>query len=193
VVGSSFGFGLVRCLERYQLVRLPNLNTQFHFAGGCDFLTLPPFPPLPSLPSPPFPSLSPSLSSPPPPSSPSLTPSPPPFPALPSSELISGTGKSFVLSLFYDLIPTTHKRRWHYHAFTLFLYREVFVEMERRRKEEREGVKEENKDKAGKRGWKSVFAGGKWEEGDEAALEDYEKVETIAFIGGFTIWTCACS
>ena len=94
-----------------------------------------------------------------------------------------GTGKSFVLSLFYDLIPTTHKRRWHYHAFTLFLYREVFVEMERRRKEEREGVKLENMEKAAKRGWKSVFAGGKWEEGEEGDLEAYEKVETIPFIG----------
>lgn len=95
-----------------------------------------------------------------------------------------------LLSLFFDSLPTTHKRRWHYHAFTLYLYRQVFVEMERRRTEERPEVKEENKDKAAKKGWKSVFAGGRWEDEEggsiESDVEDYGRTETIPFISEHT-------
>lgn len=99
-----------------------------------------------------------------------------------------GTGKSMVLSLFFDSLPTSHKRRWHYHAFTLWLYRQVFVEMERRRLEARPGAKVENMEKAAKKGWKSVFAGGRWEDDDgswDAEVEAYDRVETIPFIGWF--------
>ena len=99
-------------------------------------------------------------------------------------QLTAGTGKSLVLSIFFDLLPTTHKRRWHYHAFTLYLYRQVFLEMERRRRGEPDGEKLANMERAAKRGWKSVFAGGRWEEDSEGQgdVEVYEQAETIPFI-----------
>ncbi|ORX37709.1 AFG1-like ATPase-domain-containing protein [Kockovaella imperatae] len=87
-----------------------------------------------------------------------------------------GTGKSFLLSLFFDLLPTKHKRRWHYHAFTLYLYRRVFLELEKRR-HGTDLEKIENMERAAKRGWKSVFAGGRWEDGDSGVGD-----ETIPFI-----------
>ena len=101
-----------------------------------------------------------------------------------------GTGKSRLLSLFYDLLPTRHKRRWHYHAFTLYLYRQVFVEMERRRHEQPVQVKVENMEKAAKSGWKSVFAGGRWENGEdfEANVEVYARSETIPFVSESARW-----
>ena len=92
---------------------------------------------------------------------------------------IQGTGKSFLLSLFFDLLPTKNKRRWHYHAFTLYLYRRVFLEMEKRR----QGLATEhvgNMDRAARRGWKSVFAGGRWEK--ELDPRVVQTDETIPFI-----------
>lgn len=56
--------------------------------------------------------------------------------------------------------------------------------MERRRKGEPDGEKLANMERAAKRGWKSVFAGGRWEEDSEGAgdVEVYEQAETIPFI-----------
>ncbi|KAE8542517.1 hypothetical protein D1P53_001296 [Cryptococcus gattii VGV] len=73
-----------------------------------------------------------------------------------------GSGKSLLLSLFYQLLPIS-KRRIHYHAFTLALYKEVFAEMNRRKSSDEEEWerKARNKELAGRKGWKSVFAGGK--------------------------------
>jgi len=59
--------------------------------------------------------------------------------------------------------------------------------MERRRKGEADGEKLANMERAAKRGWKSVFAGGRWEEGSEGGgeVDAYEKAETIPFISAF--------
>ena len=91
---------------------------------------------------------------------------------------VLGTGKSFLLSLFFDLLPTKHKRRWHYHAFTLYLYRRVFAELQRAKSGEDRSV--ENMEKAASRGWRSVFAGGRWN--DEAEETNSGNEETIPFI-----------
>ncbi|WVR08057.1 hypothetical protein IAU60_005103 [Kwoniella sp. DSM 27419] len=93
-----------------------------------------------------------------------------------------GTGKSLLLSLFFQLLPLP-KRRIHYHAFTLSLYRQVFLEMEKRRTApspmEEVMQKTENMDLAAKKGWRAVFAGGRWdEEGNERA---WAKEEGMAF------------
>ena len=94
-----------------------------------------------------------------------------------------------VLSLFFDSLPTIHKKRWHYHAFTLYLYRQVFIEMEKRRTEAKPGETTEKMEKAAKKGWRAVFAGGRWEDEDPSStgwdkeVEAYEQVETIPFIG----------
>ncbi|WVQ74984.1 hypothetical protein IAR50_004592 [Cryptococcus sp. DSM 104548] len=76
-----------------------------------------------------------------------------------------GTGKSLLLSLFYDLLPIS-KCRVHYHAFTLELYKQVFQELSRNRSSEEEEFEKvmKNKEMAGRKGWKSVFAGGRWNE-----------------------------
>lgn len=84
-----------------------------------------------------------------------------------------GTGKTMLLDLFYDSLPIK-KKRIHYHAFLLGLYRQVFVALEEQRiaadNEEREmqslaglngrgypwSRKEENKAKALTRGWRQV-------------------------------------
>ncbi|KAK8849679.1 hypothetical protein IAR55_005014 [Kwoniella newhampshirensis] len=94
-----------------------------------------------------------------------------------------GTGKSLLLSLLFQLLPLP-KRRVHYHAFTLSLYRQVFLELERRRTAipETEDVarKDENMEQAGKNGWRSVFAGGRWDdEGKERKV--WGKEEGMAF------------
>ncbi|KAK4688538.1 hypothetical protein P7C73_g1566, partial [Tremellales sp. Uapishka_1] len=98
-----------------------------------------------------------------------------------------GTGKSLLLSLFFQLVPTAKKRRHHYHSFLLQLYRSVFLEMERRRTAIPDEVRDENMDKVGKRGWKSVFAGGRWEDeevGQENKREEGwdEKKEEMSFV-----------
>lgn len=84
-----------------------------------------------------------------------------------------GTGKTMLLDLFYDSLPIK-KKRIHYHAFLLGLYRQVFVALEEQRiaadNEEREmqslaglngqgypwSRREENKAKALTRGWRQV-------------------------------------
>lgn len=86
-----------------------------------------------------------------------------------------GTGKTMLLDLFYDSLPIK-KKRIHYHAFLLGLYRQVFVALEEQRiaadNEEREmqslaglngqgypwSRREENKAKALTRGWRQVRA-----------------------------------
>ncbi|WRT69692.1 uncharacterized protein IL334_006682 [Kwoniella shivajii] len=95
-----------------------------------------------------------------------------------------GTGKSLLLSLFFQLLPLP-KRRVHYHAFTLSLYRQVFLEMERRRTTpsplDQITKNTENMDMASKKGWKAVFANGRWdEEGKERRT--WAKEEGMAFI-----------
>ncbi|EAL20923.1 hypothetical protein CNBE2840 [Cryptococcus deneoformans B-3501A] len=92
-----------------------------------------------------------------------------------------GSGKSLLLSLFYQLLPIS-KKRIHYHAFTLALYKEVFSEMNRRKSSDEEEWerKARNKELAGRKGWKSVFAGGRWdEEGKERLV--WAKEEGMAF------------
>ena len=90
-----------------------------------------------------------------------------------------GTGKSKLMDLFFQSLPTTRKYRVHYHAFLLSLYAKVFEETERTRRELDEGERkanelaatsgsagypwsrrEEAKARAISKGWKSVFAGG---------------------------------
>ncbi|WWC73699.1 uncharacterized protein I206_107671 [Kwoniella pini CBS 10737] len=93
-----------------------------------------------------------------------------------------GTGKSLLLSLFFQLLPLP-KRRIHYHAFTLSLYRQVFLELERRKNTpsplEEMMRKTENMELAGKKGWRAVFANGRWdEEGNERV---WAKEEGMAF------------
>lgn len=89
-----------------------------------------------------------------------------------------GTGKSLLLSIFFDALPTAHKKRWHYHSFTLWLYQRVFKEMQSRSQGvEQEDIKRENMERAAKRGWKSVFAGGRWEEEGDKGVDG----DTIPF------------
>lgn len=76
-----------------------------------------------------------------------------------------GSGKSFILSLFFDALPTEAKARHHYHAFTLWLYQRVFAEMERRRISAPTTQAELNRVLAGSNGWRAVFASGRWKEG----------------------------
>ncbi|PWN51519.1 hypothetical protein IE53DRAFT_47792 [Violaceomyces palustris] len=45
-----------------------------------------------------------------------------------------GTGKSMVMDIFYDSLPTRYKFRRHYHHLLLDLYRIIWEEAERRRK-----------------------------------------------------------
>ncbi|WVQ79180.1 hypothetical protein IAT38_001276 [Cryptococcus sp. DSM 104549] len=93
-----------------------------------------------------------------------------------------GTGKSLLLSLFLQMLPLP-KRRVHYHAFTLSLYREVFLELGRRRLSDHEEIlkKTEMKEMAGKKGWRSVFAGGRWDDDGKERLK-WGKEEGMAFI-----------
>ena len=84
--------------------------------------------------------------------------------------------------MLFDALPTPHKKRWHYHAFTLWLYRQVFVEMQRRRQGLNAEVHGKRMDLAARRGWKAVFAGGRWE--NEGEGEGQVQEETIPFASG---------
>jgi hypothetical protein len=68
--------------------------------------------------------------------------------------------------MFFTLLPTPNKLRTHYHPFLLSLYRRVFQEMQK----QKAGISPVDRtaamEIAGKRGWRAVFAGGRWE-GDE--------------------------
>lgn len=101
-----------------------------------------------------------------------------------------GTGKTLLLDLFFKSLPIK-KKRAHYHAFLLGLYRKVFLAMETQRvtleSEEREmqaiarasnsrgypwSRREENKAMALSKGWKQVFAGGRKFD-DPALVKEY--------------------
>ncbi|BEJ16556.1 hypothetical protein CspHIS471_0511610 [Cutaneotrichosporon sp. HIS471] len=81
-----------------------------------------------------------------------------------------GSGKSFLLNLLFDALPTPNKARHHYHAFTLWLYQRVFAEMQRRRRHAPVTQAELNRALAGMSGWRAVFASGRWKEGDDVDL-----------------------
>jgi hypothetical protein len=85
-----------------------------------------------------------------------------------------GTGKSLILSLFFQLLPTPHKLRTHYHPFLLSLYRRVFQEMQKQKSGISNTDRTQAMEIAGKRGWRAVFAGGRWEgdEGDKGQVEE---------------------
>lgn len=92
-----------------------------------------------------------------------------------------GTGKTLLMDIFYDSLPTPFKIRRHYDHFLLSLYHKTFQHMENKRLsldlEEvaqndlarssggKQGYhasrREEAKAKALTRGWTSVFAGGR--------------------------------
>lgn len=78
-----------------------------------------------------------------------------------------GTGKSMLLSLAFDAIPTPYKKRHHYHAFTLWLYERVFAEIEAYKNSVPVARHESNMNKAGAKGWRAVFASGRWVDGDD--------------------------
>ena len=100
-----------------------------------------------------------------------------------SSRAALGTGKSLLLSLFFQLLPTPSKRRWHYHAFTLYLYQQVFAEMERIKRATSAERTTENMEMAAKKGWRAVFAGGRWDdEGGKEVRGWLRRDETIPFI-----------
>ena len=90
-----------------------------------------------------------------------------------------GTGKSLLLQMFFSLLPTSHKLRTHYHPFLLSLYRRVFEEMQKQRGEISTSDRAAMMEVAGKRGWRAVFAGGRWE-GDES-LDKGQMDESMAF------------
>ncbi|GMK55042.1 hypothetical protein CspeluHIS016_0200980 [Cutaneotrichosporon spelunceum] len=81
-----------------------------------------------------------------------------------------GSGKSFLLNLLFDALPTPNKARYHYHAFTLWLYQRVFAEMLRRKRDAPVTQAELNRALAGMSGWRAVFASGRWKEGDDVDL-----------------------
>ncbi|GAA6008111.1 hypothetical protein JCM10207_007033 [Rhodosporidiobolus poonsookiae] len=104
-----------------------------------------------------------------------------------------GTGKSFLMDLFFQSLPVPHKVRYHYHAFLLSIYQSVHRALEKQRleneKEERlmnelyqkgDGTgypwsrREEMKARAISKGWQSVFAGGR--SATDAALNTREFV-----------------
>ncbi|KDE06896.1 hypothetical protein MVLG_02784 [Microbotryum lychnidis-dioicae p1A1 Lamole] len=92
-----------------------------------------------------------------------------------------GTGKSFLMDLFFASLPVPHKVRFHYHSFLLFIYSAVHQALEKQRiefeLEERrmneladqgDGTsgypwsrREEMKALALSKGWRAVFAGGR--------------------------------
>ncbi|GAA5974412.1 hypothetical protein JCM11641_005268 [Rhodosporidiobolus odoratus] len=91
-----------------------------------------------------------------------------------------GTGKSFLMDLFFQSLPVPHKVRVHYHAFLLSLYQSIHRALEKQRlaNEEEERAmnelyqkgnnkgypwsrREEMKARAISKGWQSVFAGGR--------------------------------
>ncbi len=99
-----------------------------------------------------------------------------------------GTGKSYLLSLFFSLLPTTHKARHHYHPFLLTLYQSVWKRTQARMASATNEIKEDRMDKAGKEGWRSIFAGGAYggSQGEEAgvrrvSLTGREEREGISF------------
>jgi len=103
-----------------------------------------------------------------------------------SSLTFVGTGKSLLLSLFFQLLPTPAKRRWHYHAFTLHLYQQVFAEMERIKNGTTSEETTRNMELAAKRGWRAVFAGGRWDdEGGQEVKGWRGRDETIPFISDY--------
>ena len=51
-----------------------------------------------------------------------------------------GTGKSMVMDIFYDSLPSAHKFRRHYHHLLLDLYKIIWEEAERRRLAVRQGM-----------------------------------------------------
>lgn len=57
--------------------------------------------------------------------------------------------------------------------------------MEKRRTSTPIKKKMENMDKAAKKGWRSVFAGGRWEDGEENDV--YEREETIPFVSQYDL------
>ena len=77
-----------------------------------------------------------------------------------------GTGKSQLLSLFFSLLPTTHKSRQHYHPFLLSLYQNVWRRTQARMASVSSAQRVGNMEKAGAKGWKSVFAGGAFDKGE---------------------------
>ncbi|KAL1411127.1 hypothetical protein Q8F55_002077 [Vanrija albida] len=97
-----------------------------------------------------------------------------------------GSGKSLLLALFFESLQTQHKQRHHYHAFTLWLYQRVYDELRRRKDGAVPGLAEANKVLAGRRGWRAVFGGGRWESADEdraASEAGYDDPrDTIPFV-----------
>ncbi|KAJ9100959.1 hypothetical protein QFC19_005355 [Naganishia cerealis] len=77
-----------------------------------------------------------------------------------------GTGKSQLLSLFFSLLPTKHKSRQHYHPFLLSLYQSVWRRTQARMASVTSAQRVQNMDKAGSKGWKSVFAAGAFDKGE---------------------------
>lgn len=77
-----------------------------------------------------------------------------------------GTGKSQLLALFFSLLPTTHKSRQHYHPFLLSLYQNVWRRTQARMASVSSAQRVGNMEKAGAKGWKSVFAGGVFDKGE---------------------------
>ncbi len=98
-----------------------------------------------------------------------------------------GTGKSYLLSLFFSLLPTRHKSRQHYHPFLLSLYQAVWRRTQARMAASNTQLKEANMDKVAKEGWRTIFAGGAYEgDGEEADAHRISKTgteerESIAF------------
>jgi hypothetical protein len=80
----------------------------------------------------------------------------------------------------------------HYHAFTLGLYRQVFKEMQRRRDEIDDDDREVNRDAAAKKGWRSVFAGGRYDTESGGEKRGWTKEDTIPFVSTYRTHT-GCS
>lgn len=87
--------------------------------------------------------------------------------------------------MFFNLLPTTKKRRVHYHAFTLSLYRQVFKEMQRRRDEVTEDGREDNREVAASKGWRAVFAGGRWDTEGGEERRAWRREDTIPFVSEY--------